>query len=121
MVTCTATLNTLAADYVALGSWVGLATAAPGTTSVPWTGSAVPEATGGSPAYARLTTTWGASSTAGVQNGTAVTLNVSAATYTYMLVASSSSGNNMQDNASITSVVMGAQGQIVVTPTFTQT
>jgi hypothetical protein len=56
-----------------------------------------------------------------VQTGTAVTLNVSAATYTYMLLASSSSGNNMQDNASITSVVMGAQGQIVVTPTFTQT
>ena len=116
MVTCTATLNTLAADYTGLGSWIGLATASPGTTSTP-TG----EASGGSPAYARLTTTWSASSTSGVQNGTAVTLNVSAATYTYMLVASNSTGNNMVDNASITSVVMGAQGQIVVTPTFTQT
>jgi hypothetical protein len=116
MVTCTATLNTLASDYVGLGSWVGLATASPGTTS-----TATGEASAGSPAYARLTTTWGASSTSGVQTGTAVTLNVSAATYTYMLLASSSSGANMQDNASITSVVMGAQGQIVVTPTFTQT
>lgn len=115
MVTCTATLNTLASDYVALGSWIGLATASPGTTSTP-TG----EATSGSPAYARLATTWSAGST-GVQNGTAVTVNVSAATYTYMLVASSSAGNNMQDNVSITSVVMGAQGQIVVTPTYTQT
>lgn len=121
MVTCTATLNVLAADYTALGSWIGLATASPGATAAPWTGSANPEAVSGSPAYARLTTTWSASSTAGVQNGTAVTLNVSAATYTYMLVASSSSGNSMVDNASITSVVMGAQGQIVVTPTFTQT
>lgn len=119
MVVCTATLNTLASTYAGLGSWIGLATASPGTTSTP--GSPSVEATGGSPAYARLATTWSASSTAGVQNGTAVTLNVSAATYTYMLVASSSSGNNMQDNASITSVVMGAQGQIVVTPTYTQT
>lgn len=115
MVTCTATLNTLASTYTGLGSWIGLATATPGTTSTP-TG----EASGGSPAYARLATTWSAGTT-GVQNGTAVTLNVSAATYTYMLVASSSSGANMQDNVSITSVVMGAQGQIVVTPTFTQT
>jgi hypothetical protein len=115
MVTCTATLNTLAADYTALGSWIGLATASPGTSATP-TG----EASGGSPAYARLPTTWTAGSS-GVQNGTAVTLNVSAATYTYMLVASSSSGNAMTDNATITSVVMGAQGQIVVTPTFTQT
>lgn len=115
MVNCTATQNALAADYAALGSWIGLATASPGTSSTP-TG----EASGGSPAYARLATTWSAGA-AGVQNGTAVTLNVQAATYTYMLIASSSSGNNMQDNASVTAVVMGSQGQIVVTPTYTQT
>lgn len=115
MVTCTATLNTLASAYAGYGNWIGLATASPGTSSTP-TG----EASGGSPAYARQQTTWSAGTT-GVQNGTAVTVNVAAATYTYMLTASSSSGNNMQDNASITSVTMGAQGQIVVTPTFTQT
>lgn len=115
MVTCSATLNTLASTYAGLGSFVGLATASPGATSSP-TG----EATGGSPAYARLATTWSAGSV-GVQNGTAVTINVSAATYTYMLVASSSSGNNMQDNVSITSVVMGSQGQIIVTPQYSQT
>jgi hypothetical protein len=105
----------LASTYAGYGSWIGLATASPGTTSTP-TG----EASGGSPAYARTTTTWSAGTT-GVQNGTAVTINVAAATYTYMLIASNASGNNMQDNASITSVVMGAQGQIVVTPTYTQT
>lgn len=115
MVTCTATLNSLAAAYAGYGTWIGLATASPGTSSTP-TG----EATGGSPAYARKQTTWSAGTT-GVQNGTAVTVDVAAATYTYMLVASASSGNNMQDNATITSVVMGAQGQIVVTPTYTQT
>lgn len=115
MVTCTATLNSLAATYAGFGSWVGLATGAPGTSSTP-----ANEASGGSPAYARKATTWSAGST-GVQNGTAVTIDVAAATYTYVLIASNSTGNNMVDNATITSVVMGAQGQIVVTPTFTET
>lgn len=115
MVTCTATLNSLAAAYAGYGTYIGLATGAPGTTATPSN-----EATGGSPAYARKQTTWSAGTT-GVQNGTAVTIDVAAATYTYMLVASAVSGNNMTDNASITSVTMGAQGQIVVTPTYTQT
>jgi hypothetical protein len=78
------------------------------------------EASGGSPAYARIATTWGSTS-GGANTGSAVTINVSSATYTYMILASNSSGNNMQDNCSITSVTMGAQGQIVVTPTYTQT
>lgn len=115
MVTCTATLNSLAAAYAGYGSWVGLATGAPGTSSTP-----ANEASGGSPAYARKATTWSAGTT-GVQNGSAVTVDVAAATYTYVLIASASTGNNMIDNATITSVVMGAQGQIVVTPTYTQT
>jgi len=58
-----------------------------------------------------------------VQNGSAVTINVPAATYTYILLASAATlaAANMVDNAAITSVVMSAQGQLVVTPTFTQT
>jgi hypothetical protein len=115
MVNCTAAQNYLAAQYAGLGSWIGVASTSPGTSSTP-TG----EASGGSPAYARLGTTWSAGTT-GVQNGTAVTLNLSAATYTYMLIASASSGNNMQDNASIAAVTLGSQGQLVITPTFTQT
>lgn len=115
VVTCTATLNSLASTYAGYGSWIGLATASPGTAS-----TATGEATGGSPAYARVNTTWSNGGT-GIQGGTAVTINVAAATYTYMLIASNSAGANMTDNASITSVVMGAQGQIVVTPTYTQT
>lgn len=115
MVNCVNTLNSLAAAYAGYGNWVGLATANPGTSTTP-----TAEATGGSPAYARKQTTWSAGST-GVQNGTAVTIDVAAATYNYMLTASAATGANMQDNASITPVVMGAQGQIVVTPTYTQT
>ncbi len=117
MVTCTATQNTLCINYTGLGSWIGLCTASPGTTITPTAGA---ETTGGSPAYARLATTWGTVAT-GVSTGSAVTLNVNSGTYTYMLVASSSAGAAMFDNATITSVVMGAQGQIVVTPTFTMT
>lgn len=116
MVTCTDTLNALASAYIGYGSWVGLATGAPGTASTPSN-----EASGGSPAYARKGTTWGSASPAGVIAGSAVTIDVAAATYTYVLIASNSTGNNQKDNATITSVVMGAQGQIVVTPTYTQT
>jgi hypothetical protein len=115
VVVCTATLNNLAAAYVGYGTFVGLATGAPGATATP-----ANEATGGSPAYARKATTWSAGTT-GVQNGTAVTIDVAAATYTFMLLANLVSGANQYDNAAITSVVMGAQGQIVVTPTYTQT
>jgi hypothetical protein len=109
------TRQSLAAQYATLGTWIGVCTGDPGTTSTP-----ANEATGGSPAYARVATTWTAGA-GGVENGSAVTINVAAATYTYILLASGSSGNNMIDKAAVTSVVMSAQGQIVVTPTYTQT
>jgi hypothetical protein len=109
------TRQSLAAQYATLGTWIGVCTGDPGTTATP-----ANEATGGSPAYARQQTTWSAGA-GGVENGTAVTINVAAATYTYILLASSASGNTMIDKAAVTSVVMSAQGQIVVTPTYTQT
>lgn len=115
MVTCTATLNTLCTDYTGLGNWIGLATGAPGTTATP-----ANEATGGG--YARLQTSW-SSSASGSSSGTAVTISVASGTYTYMILASASTTGaaNQVDNCSITSVTMSASGQIVVTPTFTQT
>lgn len=109
------TRQSLADQYKTLGTWVGVCTGDPGTTATP-----ANEATGGSPAYARKQTTW-TSASGGVVNGTAVTIDVAAATYTFILLGSASSGNNMVDKAAVTSVVMSAQGQIVVTPTFTQT
>jgi hypothetical protein len=115
MVACTASLNSLAASYAALGTHIGLATGSPGSSTTPTN-----EVTGGSPAYARQTTTWSAGST-GVQGGTAVTIDSPAATITYVIVCSSTSGNNMVDNVSVTSVTLSAQGQVVVTPTYTQT
>lgn len=109
------TRQALADAYKVLGTWIGTATGAPGTSATPSN-----ESTGGSPAYARKQTTW-SSSTGGVVNGTAVTIDVPASTVTHILLASASSGANQIDNADVTDVVMSAQGQIVVTPTYTQT
>jgi hypothetical protein len=109
------TRQALANTYASTGTWIGAATGDPGTTSTP-----ANEATGGSPAYARQQTTWTAGS-GGVSNGSAVTLNVAAATYTYILLASAQTGATMIDKAAISSVVMSAQGQLVVTPTFNET
>lgn len=111
----TATKNSLATYYGTLGAYIGMATAAPGSTATP-----ANEDTGGSPVYARVLTTWGSPS-AGAIAGTACTINTPAATITYILVASAVSGNNMIDNTLVSSVVMSGQGQIVVTPTYTQT
>jgi hypothetical protein len=114
MVVETDTLNNLATTYKNYGSWVGLTSgASAGTSSTP-----ASEATGGS--YARQATTWGTVA-GGVVAGGAVTIPVAAATYTYVLLASASSGNNQYDTNTITNVTMGATGSIVVTPTFTQT
>lgn len=113
----TTTKNTMATYYGTQGTWIGLATGAPGATTTPSN-----EVTGGSPAYARKQTTWGAAS-GGAITGTAVTIDTPAATVTYIILASASTvaSANMIDNASVTSVVMSGQGQIVVTPTYTQT
>jgi len=112
-----ATKTSLAATYAGLGTWIGTATGNPGSTTTPSN-----ESTGGSPSYARKQTTWSAGS-AGVQNGTAVTIDVPASTLTYIILASAATTGaaNMVDNCAITSVTMSAQGQLVVTPTFTQT
>jgi hypothetical protein len=108
------TRTTMAAYYVTLGRYIGVTTGAPGSTSTPTN-----EATGGSPAYARKQTTWSAGA-AGVQNGTAVTIDVAAGTYTNAILCSAATGANMIDTSDPADVIMTAQGQLVVTPTYTQ-
>lgn len=115
MVACTSTLNNLAARYASLGTYIGVATANPGVTATP-----ANEATGGTPAYARKATTWGAGTT-GVQTGTEVTVDVLPGRYTYMIVASGASGANQIDNCSMKTIVVTRQGTIIVAPTYTQT
>jgi len=108
-----ATKESLAVAYTNLGAWISLHTADPGTTGTS-------EATGGSPAYARKQTTWTAGSSDGVVTGSQVTFDVPAATYAYVGLWSASTGGTFIDKVAITSTTMSAQGQILVTPTFTQ-
>jgi hypothetical protein len=115
MVNVTGTAQTLSKDYTDLGSYIGLATDNPGSTSTPMN-----EASGGSPPYARQQTTWTAGS-GGVYNGGAVTINVKGGqTYKYMILCSGLTGNNMIDNCPIPQQVMIADGAITVSPVYTQ-
>lgn len=106
--------NSMATYYGTQASWIGVATSDPGTSSTP-----SGEASGGSPAYARKQTTWGTAASSAI-TGSAVTIDLAAATYTFMILATASSGNNMWDKASITSTTLGSQGQLIITPTYTQ-
>jgi hypothetical protein len=109
------TRASLATTYVGAGTWIGVATGDPGTTATP---SA--EASGGSPAYARKQTTWGAT-TGGSSTGSEVVIDAPAGTYTYVILASAATTGaaNMVDNVAITPVVLNAQGQIRITPSVT--
>lgn len=109
-----ATRNQLVTSYIGGATWLGLATGNPGTSATPSN-----EATGGSPAYARKQTTWGSVS-ASASTGTAVTVDVQAGTYTHSILCTASTGNNQYDWADITDTVLSAQGQIIITPTYTQ-
>ncbi len=108
----TGTTKQAAADAIkALGAWISLHTGDPGTTGAS-------EATGGSPAYARKQTTW-TSSTGGVVNGSAVTIDVPAGTYGYAGIWSASTGGTFIGGIAISSVTFGSQSQEIVTPTIT--
>lgn len=106
--------ETAADAIIGLGTWISLHTGDPSTTGAN-------EATGGSPAYARQQTTWSADSTDdGVRAGTQVTIDVPAGTYTHFGLWSASTSGTFVGGGSITSTTLGAQGQIKVTPTYTQ-
>ena len=109
------TRQALADAYAALGDFIGTATGDPGTDPL----APLLESTGGTPAYARQQTTW-TPGTGGVTNGSAVTLDVPPSTISYVILGATVAGDQV-DNADVTDVVMSAQGQLVVTPTFTQT
>jgi hypothetical protein len=115
-----ATREELVVYYSTLGSYLGVCTGSPGTTSTP-----ANEASGGSPAYARVATAWGSATDNGTMAsivGSPVTLNAPAGDYTYALLASAATlaAANMVDWAAINSTTLSAQGQIVLTPTRTE-
>jgi hypothetical protein len=110
MVNLVSTAQILNNDYTALGNWIGVSTGVPAP-------GALNEATGGSPAYARQSTTW-TPGTNGSAAGSPVTLNLVPGTYPYMIMCSGSSGNNMVDWCILPTpiVVTGTQAAIVITP-----
>jgi hypothetical protein len=109
-----ATRQAMADAWKVLGAYIGLATGDPGTTATP-----ASELTGGS--YARVTTTW-TSSTGGVVNGSAVTINApGSVAITYAFQATGLSSNTQIDHIAVTSTTLPSAGTVVVTPTLTVT
>lgn len=71
-------------------SHIGIFTAADPGTGTNFTGT---EATGGSPAYARIAVTWGTAASGQVANTNALTFDVPAGTYAFLGYFNASSGN----------------------------
>lgn len=99
--------------------YMALFTADPGTTGAN-------EATGGSPAYARIQVTWGASDQAnGPTKTQQMTFDVPAGTYTHAGYFDAAIGgtfrgaNPLKDaNGNVTPLTYAAQGQLQVTGSF---
>lgn len=113
MPTTNATKETAAVAVTNLGTFVSLHTTDPGTTGAG-------EATGGAPAYARKATTWTAGASDGVVPGSEVTIDLPAGTYAFFGIWSLVTGGTFIGGGAISSTTLGAQGQIKVTPTYTQ-
>ena len=109
----TATKNALCAAYASISTtvYVSVHTADPGTTGAN-------EATGGSPAYKRVATTWSAPAN-GQVTGSLVTIDLPPGTYTYAGLWSALTGGTFIDKVAIPSTTLGGQGTLLVTPTFT--
>ncbi|WP_278266208.1 hypothetical protein [Nocardia sp. AG03] len=108
----TSTKNVLCAAYANIAStvYVSVHTGDPGTTGTN-------EASGGSPAYARVATTWSAPAN-GQISGSQVTVDLPAGTYTHAGLWSAPTGGTFIDKVSIASTTLGAQGTLLITPTF---
>lgn len=109
-----ATANLVADYFGTLGTWVSLHTASPSTTGAN-------EVTGGSPAYARKQTTWGAA-TGGLITGTEVTFDVPpGTTVTHVGIFTAVTSGTFRDWADSSDVTFTPQGQVKVTPKYQQT
>lgn len=112
--------SALATYYGTLATYFGLVTNAgsPGSSSTP-----ANEASGGS--YVRVATSWGAVSDNGTTAsivGSACTISANAGTYQYSPLCTASTGATMRDWGQFSvAIVLSLAGQIVVTPTYSQT
>lgn len=93
--------------------YLSLHTADPGT-------SGASEATGGSPAYARKSLSWGAAS-AGSISATQVAFDAPAGSYSYVGFWDAATAGNFRGGAALaTAQTLSSQGVIQVTPSFSQ-
>lgn len=108
-----ATKNAAVDAVVALGNWISLHTADPGTTGAS-------EASGGPGPYARQQSTFGAAS-AGVATGSEVTFaGLAAAAYTHWGAwSASTAGTFRHGNVLTPSMTLGGTGTLKVTPSVT--
>lgn len=95
----------------ARATWISTHTGDPSTTGAN-------ESTGGSPAYARKQTTWGAANASGVATGSQVTIDLPASTITHVGFWSASTAGTFRGSINVTDEVFAAQGQYLFTPTF---
>jgi hypothetical protein len=111
----TAMKNLLCDAYKAAALFMSAATALNGA------GAAPTEPSGGSPAYARKSISWGTSA-AGVVTAPGVVLDIpSGATIVGVGMHSAATAGTYYDKASVTSQAFASQGTYTVTPTYTQT
>ena len=109
--------ETLAIAYGAAGTYISChVLTGPGTTG------ANEQPNTGSPAYARKATTWTAGPSDGVNNGSQVTIDLPACTITWIGLWTAATGGTFLDGYQLgTSQTFASQGQLLVTPSFTQT
>ncbi|MBF6356515.1 hypothetical protein IU449_18525 [Nocardia higoensis] len=109
----TSTKNALCTAYanIATPVYVSVHTADPGTTGTN-------EATGGSPAYKRVATTWTAPAN-GQVTGSQVTIDLPAGSYTHAGLWTALTGGTFIDKVAIPATTLGGQGTLLITPTFT--
>lgn len=109
-----ATKESAATSVTSTGNWISLHTGDPGTTGAN-------EATGGSPAYARKQTTWTPGSSDGVVNGSAVSIDVPAGTYTHVGVWSAATAGTFVGGFAMSASTGALPGQasVSVTPSIT--
>ncbi|KZM68115.1 hypothetical protein [Nocardia terpenica] len=105
------TKNALCTAYAQLGAYISVHTGDPGTTGAS-------EAQNGSPAYTRMATTWGAAANGSI-TGSQVTINLPAGTYGWAGLWTAASGGTFLDKVQIPPTTLGAQGTLLITPTFT--
>lgn len=105
------TRQALADTYTGLGSWFSIHT---GATS----GTGANEASGGG--YARKQTTWGSGSN-GVTPGSQMTIDLPIGTFVRVGMWTAVTAGTFRDACAMTSTQFVQAGQLLVTPTYTQT